>query len=115
MYTFRMRKHFGGNPETSIHYSQLLYRAGKRGLAFDLTPEEYTQIISSGKCHYCGKELPKTGHGVDRLDHHTGYIKSNCVPCCAFCNQIKGRLEGVGFSYPRTVELLAELNESRFS
>jgi hypothetical protein len=28
--------------------------------------------------------------GIDRIDNSKGYIVDNCVPCCTYCNTIKG-------------------------
>ena len=41
-------------------------------------------------------------------DFQTGKCSENCVPCCGWCNKVKGHLETAGFRYPRTIELLRE-------
>lgn len=55
-------------------------------------------------CAYCGiceEDIPKVGMrsqiqrpvrtmGVDRVDSRLGYSLDNMVPCCFWCNQIKG-------------------------
>jgi len=65
--------------------------------------------IRLNPCHYCSGPLPICGHGLDRLDNTKGYTKENIAPCCRYCNQRKGRLEQLGFKFPRTVELMKEL------
>jgi hypothetical protein len=71
--------------------------------------DEYAVIISQ-PCHY-GSDHPvsEVAGGIDRLDHKKGYTPENSVPCCGNHNWIKGKLEGCGFTYPRTVELMFEL------
>ena len=68
--------------------------AKKRFLDFNLTIEEFKEIIS-GDCFYCGspsQQLLKTGshrfkyNGIDRIDNNKGYIKDNIVSCCKRCN-----------------------------
>lgn len=76
---------------------------------FSVTREEYENLVSSGLCSYCSGPLPKRGYGIDRKDSRIGYVLENCVACCEHCNRKKGNLEGLGFTYPRTVELLLEL------
>jgi 5-methylcytosine-specific restriction endonuclease McrA len=76
---------------------------------FTVTREEYESLVSKGLCEYCSGPLPKRGYGVDRKDHRLGYTIENCAACCEHCNRKKGNLEGLGFFYPRTVELLLEL------
>lgn len=70
---------------------------------------EYFVILRSHPCNYCGGSLPESGSGMDRLDNRIGYTLSNTVACCGQCNRDKGRLEQIGFTYPRTVELMLEL------
>ena len=89
---------------------QHLYSSAKRlGRDMDLTLEDLTSIQKLGECFYCSGKLPVSGHGLDRLDNSKGYTKDNVAPCCKYCNQKKGRLEQMGFKYPRTVELIKEL------
>jgi hypothetical protein len=77
--------------------------ARKKPLSFQLTKDEFFRSISQS-CHYCGS-LPKerdigwglgyskrktiNANGIDRVDNSVGYIMSNCVPCCRFCNDAK--------------------------
>lgn len=51
--------------------------------------EEFV-ILNSQPCHYCNGPLPKTGHGLDRLDNTRGYHLDNVVPCCTPCNLLRG-------------------------
>ena len=80
------------------------YRQGavRRGLAFELTYEEFFRL-SQLLCHYCGgvclrraKRKHKHGvfeyNGVDRVDSTKGYVEGNMVPCCTDCNFGKRRL-----------------------
>jgi hypothetical protein len=87
--------------------------AKTRKLPLSLTFEEWSTLVSAGRCFYCSGPLPEAGGGLDRLDNRLGYTKENCVPCCGAgqndCNGKKGVLEMIGFKYPRTVELLREV------
>ncbi len=79
--------------------------AAKRGLEWALTSEQFFSIISK-PCHYCGclpvraryyirgrARLSKERfNGIDRVNPLIGYVKGNCVPCCAQCNYAKQSL-----------------------
>lgn len=77
-----------------------------RGIAWALTLEQFL-AITGAPCHYCGvlfsKNFPnradkgKTNgnyrcNGIDRLNCKVGYISTNCVPCCKFCNVAKAEM-----------------------
>jgi len=70
--------------------------ARRRQIKFALSVEEFNQIVSQ-PCHYCGGYSSEfiensRGNGIDRKNSDTGYIKSNCVPCCAMCNFTKNKM-----------------------
>lgn len=95
--------------EISHRYAILKCKARIRGWTMSITQDEYLNLAFK-PCDYCGGVLGKAGHGLDRIDNRIGYVLDNVVPCCGDCNEIKGFLEGAGFTYPRTVELMRELN-----
>ena len=66
-------------------YRSYLYGANKRQLEFELTLEEFDQLIKS-PCVYCGTN---SKIGVDRKDNSEGYTKDNSQPCCTTCNIMK--------------------------
>ena len=85
-------------------YSSCRAAARRRGLAFELTIEEFSDIVSQD-CAYCGapplERMAKRScgapmyrgaaiaNGVDRRDNSIGYTKANSTPCCADCNLAK--------------------------
>lgn len=76
-------------PTHPAHYKKYIREAGKRGLLFDLTPEEFFTLIA-GRCKYCERTPEEAnGMGIDRVDNSVGYIKSNCVSCCEADNRAK--------------------------
>lgn len=98
-------------------YTQLKAHAKLKSRVMELTLEDYTELVKANECAYCKAPLCKRGYGLDRVDNRLGYTKDNCVPCCGTkegmrrksCNFRKGTFEAMGFSHPRTVELLLEL------
>ena len=91
-------------PEGEAAFNSLFYdyryNAKVRGLSFDLSREEFREMIRR-PCVYCGSPPINvyTKHncagsllynGVDRVDNDAGYSVANCVPCCRFCNYAKG-------------------------
>ncbi len=65
---------------TGVWLGQYAYGAKKRGIAWDVTPEQLWDlwISQDGKCAYTGRQLK---HGVDasldRIDNSKGYIPGN--------------------------------------
>jgi hypothetical protein len=90
-------------------FSILKSTAEKYHRDFTLSQEDYALLVRDNSCFYCSGALPVAGYGVDRQNNKLGYVHGNVVSCCERCNEKKGRLEGLGFTYPRTVELLLEL------
>jgi hypothetical protein len=93
-------------------FSMLQSIARRIGRDFSITQTDYELLIYNKPCFYCGGSLPEVGYGTDRQDNKLGYTTANIVPCCETCNEKKGSLEGLGFKYPRTVELLREILEA---
>lgn len=94
----RMKKGFG---EATFNetYGQYKKGARMRGYAFELSKEQFREIITQ-PCIYCGETLTqeKTKRdangtfkytGIDRYDNTKGYTLDNAVPCCCKCNRIK--------------------------
>ena len=70
-------------------FSQYKNRAVPRGYSFELTIEQFSELINK-PCHYCGTPpVIGTLNGVDRKNNTIGYIHSNCLPCCKMCNWAK--------------------------
>lgn len=74
--------------------------ANRRGLTWDISLEQF-EALTKQQCHYCNNKLPETKTGLDRKDSDLGYIVSNVVPCCRYCNQVKSNL----FSYDEFLKL----------
>lgn len=71
--------------------------AKRKGYIWALTNDLFYTLISK-PCYYCGKEpsasrADKDGvlqaNGVDRKDNTRGYLFSNVVSCCQFCQYAK--------------------------
>ena len=88
-----------GDASFNSLYRDYARDAGKRGLAFSLSKNEF-RVITSSPCHYCGEPPTKEwrsngcstsyfGNGVDRKDNNRGYAIDNCVSCCWPCNYMK--------------------------
>ncbi len=92
------------------HY-QYKRNAKFRGVMFDMTIERHKKI-SSKCCFYCGSPPEKRpsqrgrssifASGIDRVDNNIGYVESNVVPCCTWCNQAKSSHDANYFIYQCT-------------
>lgn len=91
--------------ELSRKYTRYIQNARSRGLAFDVTLDEFIALVSS-ECAYCGVPSDVTALGIDRKDSGKGYTPGNSVPCCTTCNYMKGRLSPEQFV--RHVRRIAE-------
>src|SRR3954468_20056170 len=65
-------------------YSSYRKHAEYRKIIFELTLEEFTELVLL-PCSYCGGE----GGGIDRIENSKGYNLLNCSPCCYDCNTSK--------------------------
>jgi hypothetical protein len=72
-------------------FTKLKSGAKQRGLKFDLTIDQYKNLIDNN-CIYCIGPLPKSGAGLDRIDNNKGYTIDNVVPCCRNCNVLRSNL-----------------------
>ena len=79
------------NHPDSFKYAKKKYILSKKckdkGLSFDLSCEDIKEL-RTGNCVYCG--INHSVMTIDRKDNNIGYIKSNCVTSCWFCNKTKG-------------------------
>ena len=61
----------------------------ERELEWELSFDEYKDIICNS-CHYCSDDLAEWGGtSLDRIDNEVGYILTNVLPCCGNCNKIR--------------------------
>lgn len=88
-------------------YNLTVGRADKRGIDNNLNLNDFSNIIKQN-CFYCGTAPRQIGfigvgnkfaendiifaNGVDRVNNNKGYETSNCVPCCKYCNVMKGTM-----------------------
>jgi len=70
------------------HFKQYFRNAVKRDFVFELTIEEFTELVCS-PCYYCQHKKADEVNGIDRYDNLKGYTKENCRPCCEECNRMK--------------------------
>lgn len=76
----------------SQRYSSLISAAKKRNLTCTISKEEYSVLLSLGRCAYCDYPIDPTGSALDRKDNLKGYLLENIVLCCKNCNSIKGSI-----------------------
>jgi DNA-directed RNA polymerase subunit RPC12/RpoP len=70
--------------------------AESRALPFELSYDDFEGIVKE-QCHYCLLPPTKVEMGVDRKDNKLGYLKSNCLPACKWCNMAKGKMTYTAF------------------
>lgn len=93
-----------------LYASTILKRNKKRGVDGDISLEDFI-LYSQKPCHYCGLENSNFAkdrrggskyhkskytsntiiefNGLDRLDSSKGYLSTNVVSCCKYCNTAK--------------------------
>jgi hypothetical protein len=77
----------------AVSYSEYKRRAKDKLLPFELTNNDYVEIINDN-CYLCGRDgSNEFTNGIDRIDNNLGYIMSNVKSCCGSCNYIKKDIE----------------------
>ena len=77
-------KFVDGKHKLRNKYKSTKDNARRRNLYFDISLNQFEALISR-PCVYCGE--PSTG--LDRIDNNKGYVLSNVVPACSWCNWMK--------------------------
>lgn len=84
-----------------LHIFNELKNHHNKKVDFNLTFDEFLEIISNKKCHYCNNDLHFNAHSknwgvglsrsyqLDRKNNLEGYNIDNCVSCCWECNRLK--------------------------
>jgi hypothetical protein len=93
-------------------YLALARSAEERGIELKITYEEFLSVCDL-PCYYCDGYLDNdkgTGYRLDRVDNAKDYHLTNVVPCCAFCNVLRGDR----FSVEEAKAMLGLLVEIRF-
>lgn len=75
---------------TKGRFNQSVNNAKSRGILWELTLEEFSQLIKNN-CDYCNDPLPTASSGLDRKNNDLSYTLQNVVPCCYRCNTMKGK------------------------
>jgi hypothetical protein len=82
---------FANHRKTS--YSNYKNSAMKRNYLFDLSQEQFDNLIQEN-CYICGKKSDETHtNGVDRFDNDIGYTVENVNSCCGECNFMKNDMD----------------------
>lgn len=87
--TSAYKAHTARFPGCSPRFKLAVRQAYRRGHAWELDPATYDKIAAM-PCVICGGPTGG-GVGLDRIDHHLGYIEENVQPMCGPCNIDKGR------------------------
>lgn len=80
------RKHYNGTPQS--RFARLRVSARKRDLPFALTWDDFESLCDL-PCSYCGGPVERFGAGLDRIDNSKGYDRTNVLPSCGVCNQVR--------------------------
>jgi len=73
----------------NVIWNHYVKGARARKIDFTLSKTIFNSLIVQ-PCFYCSYSVPNEVNGIDRIDNNIGYVESNCIPCCQFCNSAKG-------------------------
>lgn len=80
------KKQYDAKYRLSLAGKWTVFKSYKGGT---LSKDDFMDILSDGKCHYCRLSIVGGSYSLDRKDNKRGYSKKNVVPCCKFCNYAK--------------------------
>ncbi len=69
-------------------HAKILARVRK--LSWDISFEDYSQLIKNVCYYHHSHNLSQTGIGLDRINNSLGYSIDNVLPCCPTCNINRG-------------------------
>jgi len=101
--TYQEKRWLKDKKKPKVRLSRYVYSAKTRGIDFNLSTEDFDNLLVSD-CHYCGM---KEANGVDRLDSKLGYHSNNVVACCKTCNYMKMTL-----SYKEFIEQVKKIADN---
>jgi hypothetical protein len=88
-------------------FSDYIKSAKKRKKEFEITHDDFQNIIK-GNCYICGKvNTPCHKNGIDRFDSMIGYKIDNCRACCSECNYMKNDIP-----YENFINHLIDINNN---
>ena len=86
------------NLKVKLAYYKKGYHSINRGIDFDLSLKEYTDLYHTKECSFCGGNVehikPTKGSAyrnwtIERINPEEGYTKDNVVVSCSLCNSIR--------------------------
>jgi hypothetical protein len=94
-------------------YKVYVRKAKARNYCWEISNETFDRLVA-GDCHYCEAppsnsiQLGKTSrfiyNGIDRVDNTQGYVETNVVSCCKYCNRAKSDMTYTEFlNYVRRI------------
>lgn len=88
------------NNYKSVFYSGYERGARERNLRFEISKEDFENLIYNNPCYICSRFSSKYHHnGIDRVDNSKGYTLDNCKSCCGDCNFLKRNIDHDTFIY----------------
>lgn len=79
------------NQNLRTRFNTAIHRVARKNLPWNLSFEQYCELLSH-PCFYCNKKLnEETGTGLDRINNNPtiGYTPLNVLPCCGTCNNTR--------------------------
>lgn len=102
-----------------LHIYNELRNHHNKSVNFDLSFDDFLELIKVNSCHYCGDDIIFNKHSkfmnvglsrayqLDRKNNDIGYIKDNLVVTCWNCNKLKSDK----FTYEEFLKLSPILKE----
>jgi hypothetical protein len=79
--------------QSGSYYSKYKTNAEQRNYIFELSEEQYYDLIKEN-CYICGKKTDENHmNGIDRFDNDIGYTLANANACCGQCNIMKKEMD----------------------
>ena len=93
MVTNGKKYHDAFSNHSGSNLSMYKYSAERRNYIFELSKEQFYNLIKED-CYICGKKTDENHtNGVDRFDNEQGYTFNNSNSCCGQCNIMKKEMD----------------------
>ena len=107
-YAIKNKKIYKAKDPLKFAFRKKLYAAKIYKKEFKLSFEKFKELRAQKNCFYCEEPLKKVT--IDRVDNSIGYLDTNVVASCWYCNNLKSNHNLTKKDLEKILNTLKEIN-----